>query len=690
MKATLFSANLKTPRAISLESLAELIKDSSKAKHIIALQDELCYTMPGITVKQAKRIPVIHFCSLLKKQDGNLKRNQYNGLVLLKVNNLINLDEAKRIRNQASSSLQTLMTFIGSCGKSVKIVVPFTLPDGSVPQNEALVRFFHAEAQNRAKAYYSEQLQCPIVSEANDLEAACRLSYDPDLYYNPEALPIRIEQPWKMPDKQLPVRQETTTVDALQRLVPGYERSRIVSLLFENALHSTLNTSGFSNNDKDIKPFLTSLAESCFRSGIPEEDVIKWLPVHFHFRPFEAEIRTTVRNVYRLSSGFGMKPCIRPEQSLIFQVDEFMKRRYEFRYNVLKEDVEFRERRSYHYNFFPISEQALNSISLNAQEEGIPIWDRDVKRYVYSDRILRYSPIEQYMQQLPVWDGTDHIRSLADTLPCNNPEWRNQFYIWFLSMVAHWTGLDEMHANSASPLLVGKQGCGKSTWCRNLLPAELREYYTDSIDFSNKREAELLLNRFALINIDEFDSVSPSHQAFLKHILQKPVINARQPYKRSIHPLKRYASFIATSNNSDLLSDPTGSRRFICIEITGNINHNISVNHQQLYAQAAMALRNNERYWFTSEEETGIIRNNHQFQQTPVEEQLFFQYFRLPEPGEEGELLPAAEILRRIEQRSKIKSGIRNMAMFGRILLKNNVVKKHTKTENYYHVIELP
>lgn len=159
MKATLFSANLKTPRAISLESLAELIKDSSKAKHIIALQDELCYTMPGITVKQAKRIPVIHFCSLLKKQDGNLKRNQYNGLVLLKVNNLINLDEAKRIRNQASCSLQTLMTFIGSCGKSVKIVVPFTLPDGSVPQNEALVRFFHAEAQNRAKAYYSEQLQ---------------------------------------------------------------------------------------------------------------------------------------------------------------------------------------------------------------------------------------------------------------------------------------------------------------------------------------------------------------------------------------------------------------------------------------------------------------------------------------------------------------------------------------------------
>ncbi|WFE83250.1 DUF3874 domain-containing protein [Parabacteroides chongii] len=153
--------------------------------------------------------------------------------------------------------------------------------------------------------------------------------------------------------------------------------------------------------------------------------------------------------------------------------------------------------------------------------------------------------------------------------------------------------------------------------------------------------------------------------------------------------MKRYASFIATSNNADLLSDPTGSRRFICIELNGTIDHSLSVNHSQLYAQAAAALRTNERYWFTSDEETAIIRNNHQFQQIPIEEQLFFQYFRQPEVGEKGELLPAAEILRRIEQRSKIKTGIRNMALFGRILLKNNVTKKHTKTGNYYHVTEL-
>lgn len=108
-------------------------------------------------------------------------------------------------------------------------------------------------------------------------------------------------------------------------------------------------------------------------------------------------------------------------------------------------------------------------------------------------------------------------------------------------MVAHWKGNDKQYANSVSPLLIGAQGCGKSTYCRNLLPPDLRAYYTDSIDFSRKRDAELYLNRFMLINMDEFDQVSANHQGFLKHILQKPVLNVRKPNESAVSELKRYA-----------------------------------------------------------------------------------------------------------------------------------------------------
>lgn len=323
------------------------------------------------------------------------------------------------------------------------------------------------------------------------------------------------------------------------------------------------------------------------------------------------------------------------------------------------------------------------------QEIKIFLWDRDVKRYVYSDRVPVFYPLEDYLEYLPEWDGKDHIRALADTLPTANAQWRNLFYIWFLSMTAHWYRREHLHANSSLPLLVGPQGCGKSTWCRNLLPPSLRMYYTDSIDFSNKRDAELMLTRFALINIDEFDSVSSAYQSFLKNVLQKPVVNARQPYKRSIQALHRYASFIATCNNYDLLTDPTGSRRFICIEISGTIDNSTSINYEQLYAQAVAALKNGERYWFTSEEEFSTTRNNEVFQQLPVEEQLFLQYFRAARPGEESLELSAIEILQYLQSESGIKLGNKRLTYFGRLLQKNKIPSRRTMKGTCYSVVKV-
>lgn len=185
------------------------------------------------------------------------------------------------------------------------------------------------------------------------------------------------------------------------------------------------------------------------------------------------------------------------------------------------------------------------------------------------------------------------------------------------------------------PLLVGAQGTRKSTFCRSIVPPELRAYYTDSIDFSRKRDAELYLNRFALINIDEFDQISKTQQGFLKHILQKPVVNVRKPYANAVLEMRRYASFIATSNQKDLLTDPSGSRRFICIEVTEAIDTNRPIDYNQLYAQAMHELDHGERYWFDQSDERIMTENNHDFEQIPPEEQLFYHYFRVAGNDEE-------------------------------------------------------
>ena len=131
-------------------------------------------------------------------------------------------------------------------------------------------------------------------------------------------------------------------------------------------------------------------------------------------------MRAAVHNAYLLDKYYGVGPVMPACQNLVLRMEEFMKRRYELRRNELKGEVEYRERRSYYYDFFPVTEEVLNTISLHAQAEGLDLWDRDVKRYIYSNKIPLFNPLDDYLDHLPKWDGKDHIRALADTVPTSS------------------------------------------------------------------------------------------------------------------------------------------------------------------------------------------------------------------------------------------------------------------------------
>lgn len=683
-----YKGDFKSVKRLSLSDLPDLLKSEGSCRSVSVFRDELQYYMPDSPCPSAARLPVLLFGGIFRRKSGVIEMMVYNGLILLQVNHLSGYSEAVAIRDKASESVQTLLAFVGSGGKSVKIVAPFTLPDGTLPQEQEAVGRFHAHAFRQAIHYYRLQLQHEISERPFSPEQGCRLSYDPGVYYNPAAIPATLKQPLQMPSEPTFRELKMRETDPLLRMEPGQERSFSVYLLFNAALKNAIEAVGIVKEGGDANAFLVRLAENCYQAGIPEEDVIKWAFSHASLYMKEIELRTVVRNVYLLGKGFGSHSGLPACQSLVIRMEEFMQRRYEFRRNELKGEVEYRERRSYYYDFFPVTEEALNTISLQAQAEGLELWDRDVKRYIYSNKIVLFNPLDDYLERLPAWDGKDRIRALADTLPVSNPLWRDRFYIWFLGMVAQWKQMNRTHANSVLPLLVGEQGCGKSTWCRNLLPLVLRDFYTDSLDFGNRRDTELALHRFALINIDEFDSISLARQPFLKHLLQKPEVNARRPYKTSVRALKRYSVFVGTCNNPDLLSDPTGSRRFLCVEIKGEIDYRRPVEYEQLYAQAMNALRVGERYWFTREEEKWTARNNAAFEQVPVEEQLLMQYFRAA-GDDEGEWLAAIEIMQRIQKRSKMKFSQTHMNFFGRLLRRNNIPSRHAMRGNLYHVVEV-
>jgi hypothetical protein len=385
--------------------------------------------------------------------------------------------------------------------------------------------------------------------------------------------------------------------------------------------------------------------------------------------------------------GFGSRPSITREQDTALRLEDFLKRRYVIRFNSVTDGLEFRERNSIRFSFRPLDKRARNSIAIHALKEGIQAWDRDIDRFLNSESIPMYNPVEEYLYEVGEWDGRDRIRELADKVVCRHPHWRDLFYRWFLSMVAHWLGRDKQHGNATTPVLIGPQGFRKSTFCRILLPPELRFGYTDSLDFSSKRDAERYLGRFFLVNLDEFDQISVNQQAFLKHLLQKPSASIRKPYGTNILEMRRYASFIATSNHSDLLTDLSGNRRFICVEVTQPIDTNITINYSQLYAQAVHAVMHGERYWLDDTDEAILKESNEEFRQVSPLEHLFLSRFSVASLEEEdGEWMMAMDVFNHLQAGTREKLPIGKVSHLGRLLKKWNAPHKRWGKGSLYYL----
>ena len=697
MKLTLMRDNGGTPtmRTLDINLQIEAMKHETKAQPISNLRTSIRYASPDAKLDDAKKLAKVIPAAAFRKTANGIQMTAYNGIIQIEVNHLANLMEVNRVKQEAEELSQTYLAFMGSSGHSVKIWVRFTRPDKSLPQNREEAEIFQAHAYRKAVSLYQPILSYSIELKNPALEQFCRQTYDPELYYNPDSTIMYMRQPMEMPSEttyQEAVQAETSP---FKRLIPGYDSLETLSALFEVALNkacqslSELQPGIYPRSDEDLKPLLVQLAENCFQAGIPEEETARWAIAHLYRQKKEFLIRQTVQSVYTIAKGFGKKSPLSAEQELELRTEEFMQRRYEFRYNTMTTVTEYRERNTFCFYFRPLSSRVRNSIAMNARLEGLSLWDRDVVRYLDSDRIPIFNPIEDFLFGLDVrWDGHDRIREIAARVPCNNRHWADLFYRWFLNMVAHWRQTDRKYANCTVPLLVGPQAYRKSTFCRSLLPPELQAYYTDRIDFSNKRDAEISLNRFALINMDEFDQNRVNQQAFLKHILQKPIVNVRRPHGTATQEMRRYASFIGTSNHKDLLTDTSGSRRYIVVDVTGPIDCS-PIDYEQLYAQAMHDLYKGERYWFDPEDEKVMNESNQEFQVMPIAEQLFHEYFRAATEGEECEQFLAIEILEQVQHDSKIRVSDCNIIQFGRILQKNRVPSVHTKRGNVYRVVRI-
>ena len=366
------------------------------------------------------------------------------------------------------------------------------------------------------------------------------------------------------------------------------------------------------------------------------------------------------------------------------EIQDYLMAHYEFRYNVLTCLPEYRAKDA-GAPFKVVGKRDVNTLLLILHAEGIEGSEADVKRLLNSERIGDFHPMLNYMDSLPEWDGQDRVTPLAHRIS-QSLCFVNGFHRWMLGMASQWMGKAERCANALVPILVSQeQGLGKSTFCRSLLPPELEFYYTDSLNVTGGTHVEQRLGTLALINLDEFDQFGESQMAKLKNVTQMKTCHYRRLYTNQFVMLPRMASFIGTSNSNQLLWDPTGSRRFLCVTVEKMID-NSPIDHAQLYAQLKAELERGERCYLTHDEEQEVEENNLGYYHVQPEEDVFRQCFRVPEEGEPYQELSAMDIFTKLEHRNAKAMRGSSPNKIGRLLLHIGVQRVHTHDGNFYRV----
>ena len=383
-------------------------------------------------------------------------------------------------------------------------------------------------------------------------------------------------------------------------------------------------------------------------------------------------------------------------QSAIYQVESFLEEFYLFRRNVLNGKTEFfcikpeeemenseekelekkeenpkKEESPEEKNWKVLTAEAFNSIVRRAKKLGIGEKKsprQDIEEYIKSDAVPVFDPIQEYMNKLPKWDGKNHVAALFGRIPGLTSEQLAWCATWFRSAVAHWLQMD-------------------------MLPEELRQYFLDHINFGNKFDSEMALTHNLIVNVDELANITVAQQGKLKQTLSRVKVNGRPIFGKSQADRRRYASFLATTNDEHPLCDPTGSRRYLCLRVPDGefIDNNSAINYDQLYAQMVYELRDKKTpYWFTNDEVARIQECNLPFFKVDDLEPMINYCFRMPEEKEEGKWMVSSEVFDVLHlQYPMLVGNMSTKVKIGQTLKFMGCKSKHTKHGQAYQLFAL-
>ena len=338
-----------------------------------------------------------------------------------------------------------------------------------------------------------------------------------------------------------------------------------------------------------------------------------------------------------------------------------------------------------------------------AMQSEMNITDREVRCVLNSDFVPSVHPLREYILSLPEYNpnckvdpidmlaGQVHVAESQEGFKSAQERWRKVFKKWFVAMVASWMS-DEV-VNQHVLVLIGKQGIYKTTWLEHLLPPELRGYGSKLTNLHDlTKDDRLRLAECALINIDEIDALNDRELNQMKSVITAADVNERAAYAYSKERRIRLASFCASGNKREFLTDTTGNRRWLPFEVESIDSpfDNAVQPYKFYYAEAWWLIRHGFNYWFDSDDVRALEEHVESFRRMTSEEDLLPVYYTPASLDDSGAVLrTAAEMLSKLTWQGTIKHPM-SLSAFGKLLSAKGYEQKRIGHDRHraYLVIE--
>ena len=663
-KITLYNNCTSAPYIdIKWVNLIETIKCGSYKETVLELRQAKNVGDDKTYQNLKKSLQAFNYSSTYKNKRKREYIDSFQYIVGVDLDHVGDEERIKEICTLLKEDKHTFSFFISPSGDGIKIfyrikkdkIVEKYLKD----KNYDALGKYYAKKFGQVNTYVEKKYNVVGDPQVKDLTRLCFVSYDPNAYLNENAIPLDI------------TNEELETI-------------------YKENLLTNPNQEGNRNNS------LYKFSQNAFSKGYDKEEVFEFCLDKYSDLDYD-EIKTTVNSAYKSKKAGNREKSNKEkpkktDEITNDQIKELFKKRFDLRHNVVIDCFEVLDKKEINPKWEMYDSIISNTIQTYITDNFINARSINVEKILLTKAVKEYDPFKEKLNSLQPWDKEDHIGELANTVETTDQElWKKDVKKFIVGIIA--TLLNLKIVNHYCLVLTGKEGIGKTTWIKNLLPKEWSEYFTDSpLDLKNK-DTNFKISQNVLISIEELSRYTKKEIDFIKELFTRGSIQERGHYEKNQKKYNRRASFIATLNEIQFLSGEEGERRFWGHEIL-KIDNDKEIDIDQVYAQALALFKEGFVYWESKEEIALRKEENSKFVQPNFVKELIEKYFKQPSPNpklirlEKAEYYSSTDILQELIFRFGYCHKDLTAMKIGKELAKLNIQSKRIRGISKYLLIK--